>query len=198
MAALRSKSYISDAVCSPHLVQLLTQSPLGHINSTTQLSLPACADDLLKATDTAPLFTSGDEPSATLRHLINDLESADPNDSGLSEDEDNAAFGHRQLSGRWRPALSSWKDIGSCAQGLHLLGAILRVCKIARQICVERRIAVTPGGYLADMYFGEVIEVVWEHWKAAGGVSFPFLINQLLSLTTSVIDSPWSRKRNPR
>jgi hypothetical protein len=95
------------------------------------------------------------------------------NSPDYSEDDTNAQWGHKQLSGTWKGILTDWDAVGCCDIATRLLAALLKTCRVARYICSERRIRATS--YLADMYLDQIIDHLWELWKAAGGVGkIPF------------------------
>lgn len=118
----------------------------------------ACAADLLDAMEKSPHHFNG-LPSDDLLTLISAIETANPNATDISEDETNASWGHRQLSGAWRNALIKWESVGTCNVACQLIAAAVRTCKVG------------ASGYLCDAYLEQMIEKLWECWKEAGGVS---------------------------
>lgn len=112
------------------------------------------------------------QPSDGLVGLIAALETADPNAPCLSEDESNSNWGHRQLSGTWRGVLISWESVGTCEVACRLMAAVVKTCKVARHFCFIRNLDASS--FLSDAYLEQIVETLWEYWKAAGGVSgFP-------------------------
>ncbi len=65
--------------------------------------------------------------------------------------------------------MTKWDAVGSCDTVARLLAAMLKTCRVARYICSERKIRVSS--YLADMYLDQIVDHLWDLWKAASGVS---------------------------
>ncbi|KJA26460.1 hypothetical protein HYPSUDRAFT_92993, partial [Hypholoma sublateritium FD-334 SS-4] len=88
---------------------------LDHILSELSTDFPNMTTiaNLFDAMEANPHFTDK-PPSTTVVHFIDTLEAADPNSPDLSEDETDAQWGHKQLSGIWKGVLTSWDAIGCC------------------------------------------------------------------------------------
>ncbi|KDQ51170.1 hypothetical protein JAAARDRAFT_41432 [Jaapia argillacea MUCL 33604] len=123
------------------------------------------AFQLLEAIQRAPDFTTG-LPSPKFTTLVECIEQANPNIPGISEDKTNASWGHQQFKG-WKSALPSWNLVGSPLNTQRLAAAIVKTCQVARHLCQHRDI--TGVSYLGDMYLMNVMEHLWELWKASGG-----------------------------
>lgn len=108
-------------------------------------------------------------PSTAVLQLIEIVETANPNSSDFSEDDINAQWGHKQLSGSWKGVLTDWDAVGSSDIAIRLLAALLKTCRVARFICSERRVKATS--FLSDMYLDQIVDHLWKLWKDAGGVS---------------------------
>ncbi|PPR02121.1 hypothetical protein CVT26_008825 [Gymnopilus dilepis] len=125
-----------------------------------------CVADFLNAIEKYPNHFNG-QPSEELLSLIAVIEDADPNAPGLSEDDTNANWGHRQLSGAWRMLLSKWDNIGNATVACKLVAAVARTCKVARLLCTERKISANS--FLCDNYLEQMIASLWTRWREAGG-----------------------------
>lgn len=126
------------------------------------------AQDLLEAMATNPTFKHG-SPSEETMDLLTLVAGADPNSPDLSEDDDNACWGHYQLSGRMN-VLRTWESIGNTETACKLLAAVIKTVKVARHICFIR--AIEASSFIAEDYLTNLVEILWEKWKASGGVFF--------------------------
>jgi hypothetical protein len=68
-----------------------------------------------------PSFGSG-PPSDGLLHLLQVIETADPNSGAFEEEDLGQNRGHAQFSG-WRDTLTKWDDVGSLPMACRLLAA---------------------------------------------------------------------------
>jgi hypothetical protein len=136
------------------------------------------SDDLLKALKRDKTVDCG-PPSLDVIRFIERVESADPNDPNLSEDDTNAGWGHAQFSG-YSTIITDWKSIG-IDTACRLLAAAIKTCQVARHICNERNITAT--NYLSDAYLTNVVELLWEaKKKASGGVSNLFNVSHFINV----------------
>ena len=78
----------------------------------------------------------------------------------------------------FRAALSSWEAIGSPENACHLIAAVIKTCRVARELCrdleANNQAKGSTNSYLGDMYLGQITEHLWDLWKAAGGVRSMF------------------------
>jgi len=119
-----------------------------------------------------PTFTN--IPMAeTVKHFIDGIESADPLSSDFDEDDLGVSWGHRQFQG-WNATISSWEAIGSPQGACRLIAAILKTCRVARELCRDLEAINKAEGkttsYLSDMYLEQITEHLWDLWIVAGGV----------------------------
>ena len=61
--------------------------------------------------------------------------------------------------------------MGNVATAFRLLAAAVKTAKVARQLCFTKGISNT-GGYLADAYIQNIIELLWTCWN---GVRFSIM-----------------------
>ncbi|KAF8168773.1 hypothetical protein BJ912DRAFT_934137 [Pholiota molesta] len=66
--------------------------------------------NLFDAMEANPQF-GNTTPSTAMLHFIEAIETADPNSPDFSEDDTNAQWGHKQLSGTWKGILTGWDAI---------------------------------------------------------------------------------------
>lgn len=128
------------------------------------------ANDLLDAMEATPGFKSG-PPAANVLAFLARIDDADPNSLDIGEDDSNASWGHQQFTSgnlTCSTVLTSWSAVGSCETASRLIAAALKTCRVARQICFERKINTDT--YLSDIYFEKVVDILWDLWKAADGV----------------------------
>lgn len=110
-------------------------------------------------------------PSDDVAAFVARIDTANPNSVDISEDDNNASWGHIQFTAgnlTCSSVLTSWESVGGCATACKLLAVALKTCKIARHICFERNIISDM--YLSDIYLENVVETLWRLWKEAGGV----------------------------
>lgn len=121
-------------------------------------------------------FERGDPPSLAESFLCR-IESANPNDSSLDEDNTGLSFGHYQFTAGSVNCVSvfkSWADIGNTDFACRLLAAAIRTSRIARAFCKQKNIAVT-GSFLSDSYVEIVVNHVWKIWSDAHQVRYSIL-----------------------
>jgi len=123
----------------------------------------------------APSFGSG-SPSDSFLHLLQVIETADPNSGTFEEDDLGQNWGHAQFSGQWRDALTKWDDVGSPPMACRLLAAALKTTQVARVLCRKEEMALSEKGlqplnYLCDSYLELLTERLWMLWTDAKGVS---------------------------
>ncbi|KAG2010409.1 hypothetical protein CC2G_013238 [Coprinopsis cinerea AmutBmut pab1-1] len=117
----------------------------------------------LQQMSSATASSSADsEPSASLLTLIQRIETADPNDPSLEEDDTNESWGHRQFTAgdlQLGTALGSWGDVGSVNTASRLIAATIRMCRVARYLCTQRQIIANS--FVCDAYLDRVVETLW-------------------------------------
>lgn len=127
------------------------------------------AIDLLNAMESSPEFKSGKSSDDFIAFLTR-IENADPNEPNISEDDSGTSWGHYQFTGghlTCSKVLTSWDVVGSCLSACKLIAAALKTCKVARHLCFEYNIEAAS--YLSDIYLGNVVSILWDLWKSAGG-----------------------------
>ena len=148
------------------------------------------AEDLLnifeKMKNSLPSNRS-DPPSTTVR-FIERIENANPNVSGINEDNTNANWGHWQFTAgnlTLRSVLKTWSDIGDVTTGYRLLAASLKTCLVARHLCFTNKISV-QSSYLSDCYFRELVDILWNILGSVGTevVSHTLLGDDILLVLT--------------
>lgn len=127
--------------------------------------------NLLNAMEAHPDFQVGITPSLT-SDFLSRIETSNPTDPSLSEDDTGASWGHRQFtSGNMtiKSVIRSWECVGNTTMACKLIAAAVKTCKVARHICFEQNIHTTS--FLADAYLSNLIEELGNVWVKAGGVS---------------------------
>ncbi|EKM78018.1 hypothetical protein AGABI1DRAFT_129800 [Agaricus bisporus var. burnettii JB137-S8] len=116
---------------------------------------------LFDAFKLSPNFSAG-SPSDEFERWIQTIDAADPNDPALDEDNNFEQWGHQQLS-LTSPQLTSWTIVGSVNGACRLIAALVKTCKVAREICqVNQREMSTS--FIADIYLDRTIETLWKLW----------------------------------
>ena len=141
----------------------------------TNTSTEILSQDFPSISNAAPLLSSmkdnssfqvgapSDEVVAFLQHA----EHADPNSPDISEDDNNASWGHCQLSG-WATLFASWHNIGSIGIACRLIATVIKTCKVARHLCFVKHIDTSA--FLSDVYLENIINLLWTSWKDAVGI----------------------------
>jgi hypothetical protein len=106
-------------------------------------------------------------PSDGVVAFLERAENADPNSPDFSADDNNANWGHRQLSG-WAALLASWHHIGNTGTACRLIAAVIKTCKVARHMCFANHINTST--FLSDNYLQNIINLLWSSWKEALGI----------------------------
>ncbi|TFY74282.1 hypothetical protein EWM64_g9730 [Hericium alpestre] len=107
------------------------------------------------------------EPSDDMIHYIHRVETADPNNSDLSEDDTDAGWGHYQYTTGGCTAstvLTTWQAIGSIATACRLIAVAIKTCKVARHLCFVHQVNATS--FLSDAYLAEIVAQLWVLWKS--------------------------------
>lgn len=128
--------------------------------------------DLLDAMEANPDFCKGD-PSSQTTVFLSRIEAADPTSPDLSEEDDNASWGHYQFTAgslTCTSTLTSWEAVGNTEVARKLIAAAIKTSKVARHICFVRR--VNTDTYLSDIYLERIIETLWEVWRSAKAVCY--------------------------
>lgn len=150
---------------------ILIFSLQGLFESPDFLSVSSLASDVLSSMKMSPSFSTG-EPSPSALELLNNIQSADPHSDLYSEDDHGASWGHAQYTSgslTLTTVLLSWASLGSVDTALRFIAAGAQTVKMAKHICfVDNLPDSSP---LALYYLQNTLELIWSHWKAAGGVS---------------------------
>lgn len=128
------------------------------------------ASDLLDSMKACPDFRAA-APSADLKNFLERIETADPNDNAIDEDNKGVSWGHHQFTAgslTCGSVMKSWEDIGNTNTARKIIAAAIRTCKIARHVCEKLKITTTSTSYISDTYLERVIEILWDLWKVAG------------------------------
>lgn len=131
--------------------------------------------DLLDAMEAQSDLETG-PPSDSVTTFLSRIDNADPNSSEYSEDDSNLCWGHSQFTSgglTCSSVLTSWHDVGSVKMACKLIAAALRTCKVARHVCSYR--GIKSGSYLSDAYLQNMIEKLWNLWKAEQVIRSIFL-----------------------
>src|SRR6266852_3745377 len=107
-------------------------------------------------------------PSDALASFIHHADTIDPNSPEISEDDNNAAWGHTQLSGSSN-LLMSWHNIGNTTVACRLIAVAIKTCQVARHLCFVKHI--NSSTYLSDIYLGNIIDSLWASWIDATGIN---------------------------
>ena len=106
-------------------------------------------------------------PSDDVVAFLQRAENADPNSPDISEDDNNANWGHYQLSGSTTLS-ASWHNIGSTGIACRLIAVLIKTCKVARHLCFVKQI--NTANFLSDAYLENTINLLWTSWKEALGI----------------------------
>jgi hypothetical protein len=113
-------------------------------------------------------------PSDALVSFIQHADTIDPNSPEISEDDNNAAWGHKQLSGSSN-LLTSWHNIGNTTVACRLIAVAIKTCQVARHLCFVKHI--NSSTYLGDIYLEKIIDSLWASWKEATGINVRICIH---------------------
>lgn len=113
-------------------------------------------------------------PSDALTSFIQHANTIDPNSPDISEDDNNAGWGHKHLSGSSK-LLASWRNIGNTTIACHLIAVAVKTCQVARHLCFVRQIK--PASYLSDIYLEQIIDSLWASWIEAMGINVCVLMH---------------------
>ncbi|KAM6499164.1 hypothetical protein JOM56_004672 [Amanita muscaria] len=105
-------------------------------------------------------------PSNSVIQLISHIESADPNNPELDEDDLGLSWGHAQYKG-WSTYLRTWQDIGTPETACSLIAAFVKTSKVARYLCQQKNIDIEGKTLLSDSYLTELTEKLWQLWQNA-------------------------------
>ncbi|KIL66942.1 hypothetical protein M378DRAFT_159870 [Amanita muscaria Koide BX008] len=103
-------------------------------------------------------------PSNSIIQLISHIESADPNNPELDEDDLGLSWGHAQYKG-WSTYLRTWQDIGTPETACSLIAAFVKTSKVARYLCQQKNIDIEGKTLLSDSYLTELTEKLWQLWQ---------------------------------
>jgi hypothetical protein len=110
----------------------------------------------------SPKFSVG-STSDELAKWLQVVDTADPNNPTLDEDNNFEQWGHHQLS--LSSALTSWSIVGNVNFACHLISVLVKTYKVAREICLIHERKVTTS-FIADCYLNQTIETLWKLWTA--------------------------------
>lgn len=130
--------------------------------------LPSCTSSLVDALESLPAETEK-SPSNAVIALLERLQSANPNDTTISDEDNTLTFGHLQHTGgseslAIEKVLSDWDALGSAQTALLLLSAAIRVQKIAVHAIFFRGVKPTSR-LLAEIYLEKLINRIWTLWE---------------------------------
>jgi len=103
-------------------------------------------------------------PSDDVVAFLQRAKHADPNSPDISEDDNNASWGHDQLSGS-TTLFASWHNIGSTNIACRLIAVVIKICKVARHLSFVKHI--NTSSFLSDAYLENTINLLWTSWKEA-------------------------------
>ena len=106
-------------------------------------------------------------PSDDIVGFLQRAEHADPNSADISDDDNDANWGHHQLSG-WATLFTSWHHIGSTGIACCLIAIVVKTCKVAQHLCFIKHINTSV--FLSDVYLENIINLLWASWKEALGI----------------------------
>ncbi|KAM6496548.1 hypothetical protein JOM56_007021 [Amanita muscaria] len=151
----------------------------------TDYSHIAAGSKLMDAFELNPTF-GNNEMSEDVKGFLCRLETADPNDPSIDDDEKGLAWGHCQFTANpvpWRSVFASWGSIGKPANACLVIAAAMRTCSVARHVYYQGSEA-SEASFTADMYLQELTELILEVWISADGVCnhlFRHVLTELIS-----------------
>jgi hypothetical protein len=111
-----------------------------------------------------PEFSRG-EPSPDMTAFLKRIESADPNDDSIDDDEKGVSWGHYQFTAgnmQCSTVITSWKAVGNTKIACRLIAAAVKTSMVAKYICKKQRLPTTA--LLSYIYVEKVIEVLCSVW----------------------------------
>ena len=111
-----------------------------------------------------PEFSYG-EPSANMMAFLRRIESADPNDNSIDDEEKGVSWGHYQFTAgnmQCSTVVTSWKAVGNTKIACRLIAATVRTSMVAKYICEKQRLPTTS--LLSYIYVEKVIEALCTVW----------------------------------
>ena len=99
-----------------------------------------------------PEFSCG-EPSPNMTAFLKRIESADPNDDSIDDDEKGVSWGHYQFTAgnmQYSTVITSWKAVGNTKIACWLIAAAVRTSMVAKYICKKQRLPTTA--LLSNIY----------------------------------------------
>ncbi|KAM6493182.1 hypothetical protein JOM56_011316 [Amanita muscaria] len=135
----------------------------------TDYSHIAAGSKLMDAFELNPTF-GNNEMSEDVKGFLCRLETADPNDPSIDDDEKGLAWGHCQFTANpvpWRSVFASWGSIGKPANACLVIAAAMRTCSVARHDYQGSE--ASEASFTADAYLQELTELILEVWISADG-----------------------------
>ncbi|KAM6497289.1 hypothetical protein JOM56_007762 [Amanita muscaria] len=151
----------------------------------TDYSHIAAGSKLMDAFELNPTF-GNNEMSEDVKGFLCRLETADPNDPSIDDDEKGLAWGHCQFTANpvpWRSVFASWGSIRKPANACLVIAAAMRTCSVARHVYYQGSEA-SEASFTADAYLQELTELILEVWISADGVCnhlFRHVLTELIS-----------------
>ncbi|KAJ3473993.1 hypothetical protein NLI96_g12709 [Meripilus lineatus] len=164
-----SPSTASRGPYQPISVSPTIESLLVAFESPDFSSVSNLAFDVLHSMKMLPSF-SVSNPSSSVLQLLDCIVGADPNSDMYSEDDHSISWGHAQYhsgSLSLSQALLSWGSLGNVDTALRFIAAGVQTVKMAKHICFIDNLPDTS--LLASCYLQNTLELIWQHWKEAGG-----------------------------
>jgi hypothetical protein len=122
------------------------------------------AADLLKCLERASLPCG--QPSDDMVAFLDRIENANPNSPDISDDDNDASWGHFQFTAAsltCKSVLSSWSNVGSVSFACRLIAAAIKTSRVARHLCHSKQLK--PTSFLSDIYLSNIVELLWELCK---------------------------------
>ena len=106
-----------------------------------------------------------EEPSPNMTAFLKRIESADPNDDSIDDDEKGISWGHYQFTAgnmQCSTVITSWKAVGNTKVACRLIAAAVRTSMVAKYICKKQRLPTNS--LLSYNYVEKVIEALCTVW----------------------------------
>ena len=106
---------------------------------------------------------SFEEPSPNMTVFLKRIESENPNDDSIDDDEKGVSWGHYQFTNmQCSTVITSWKVVGNTKIACQLITAAVRTSMVAKHICEKQRLPITS--LLSNTYVEKVIEALCTMW----------------------------------
>ena len=158
-------------------LQLMTSKVFFYIThiyrEISLLFLATLAEDFPRLESALRLLTemqdnpefSFEEPSSYMTAFLKRIESADPNDDFIDDDEKGVSWGHYQFTAgdmQCSTVITSWKAVGNTKIACRLIAAAVRTSMVAKYICKKQQLPTTS--LLSYHYVEKVIEALCTVW----------------------------------